>query len=488
MKIVQVIDGYKAGDGVGNVVAALDEYLKKNQYETTICNRELGCEDVESELFGKETVVLYHFAFLMDPMVKYLECRKVLVFHNITSPELLEGVDEDKRLLLSAGWYDAAKTAGYFDMAITFSEYSKKCLIDMGWKAEKISVLPIIVRFNRFAGEPSKEIIKKYQGDSVNILFTGRISANKKQEDIIAAFSAYKQAYQKNARLFLVGSFDERNYQPSLLDYAERLGVADDVVFTGHVPFSEYLAYYHIADLFLCMSAHEGFCIPLAEAMYFGIPILAHASAAVPDTLGGSGVLLHDRNFETVAGAMNKIMENHAYRQKIVEGQNARLKELLSETLEIRYDKVLKNMINELNMLSDRSVSKIKDDNKYRFTISHDLVRQIELITGRRGKYVVYGAGTAGAKLYAKLKRNCGEEALTLCDAHKAGDYYEDLDCHIISPEEAVSSCAEDTFIVSIQDRGICFGVVLYLMEKGIKKSRILLYDKRLSSVTAIRG
>ncbi|HCT91257.1 MAG TPA: hypothetical protein DF613_07750, partial [Lachnospiraceae bacterium] len=247
MRIVQVVAGYKKGDGVGNAVAAMDEFLKKNGYGTQICSRQLEYEDIDSEMFGKDTVVFYQLALLADPVIKHLKCRKVLVFQNITDPELLEGTDGERRVLCSAGLYDAAKTAGYFDAAITCSQYSKKCLVDMGWNPKDITVLPIMVRFDYLSMAPAKEIIEKYRDDNVNILFTGRVYPNKKHEDIIAAFAAYKKRYCTNARLFLVGGIAEGDYYPSLLAYAEKLGISEDVVFTGHVPFREYLAYYHIA-------------------------------------------------------------------------------------------------------------------------------------------------------------------------------------------------------------------------------------------------
>jgi len=482
MKIVQVINGYKKGDGVGNVVAAIDEFLKKNQYETLICDRRLEYGDVDSELFGKDTIVFYHLALLADPVVKHLKCRKVLVFHNITLPELLEGVDEKVRILASAGWYDTAKTAGCFDAAVTFSEYSKRCLVRLGWKEEKVSVLPILVRFNHFSAEPSGEIIRKYQGDSVNILFTGRVYPNKKQEDVIAAFAVYKKLYQKNAKLFLVGSIGGGNYYPSLISYAEKLGVAEDVVFPGHVAFTEYLAYYHIADLYLCMSAHEGFCIPLVEAMYFGVPIIAHASTAVPDTLAGCGVLLNSREPGAVAEVMNKVMLDPAYRQSVTAGQNVRLKQLLPETLERQYKEVLENIVDGLGM-DGNCISEIKGSDKNHFTLSNDLLRQIEHLAGRKRKYVVYGAGAAGKRLYAELKKNCGAGRLILCDSYKAGNYDAGLECRIVSPEEAAEDCVESIFIISIQDKRVALEAALCLIEQGVNKEQMLFYDNLYNQI-----
>lgn len=477
MRIVQVVDGYKKGDGVGNVVASMDEFLRKNGYETCICNRQLEYQDIESEIFGKETVLFYHLALLTDPVIKHLSCKKVLVFHNITEPDLLEGTDEEKRIWCSAGLYDTAKTADYFDMAITFSEYSKKCLTDMGWRSRDIVVLPIMVRFNNFSQEPSKEIIDKYGKKSINILFTGRVYPNKKHENVISSFAAYKKQYQKNAKLFLVGSIGGGNYYPSLLAYAKKLGVLEDIIFTGHVSFSEYLAYYHIADIYLCMSAHEGFCIPLVEAMYFNIPIIAHASTAVPDTLAGSGVAVHSREPEIVARKMNTIVENSAYRQEIIKGQNVRQRQLQPEVLEKKYLKILKSIICRLISNNEEVLTERKND-KYQFSLINNVLEQIEGRSEYHEKYIVYGAGAAGIRLYKELKNSCLKEKLILCDSYKAGDYDAEIDCEIMSPDKAVESGKNGSFIISIQDKRILLEIAVFLVKHGIRKEQIMLYDK----------
>ena len=98
----------------------------------------------------------------------------------------------------------------------------------------------------------------------------------------------------------------------------------DNVVFTGHISFPAILAYYHLADLFLCMSEHEGFCVPLVEAMYFGVPILAYDSSAIADTLGGSGVLLSSNDPMEAAMCADRILRDAALRREIVAGQRRR--------------------------------------------------------------------------------------------------------------------------------------------------------------------
>lgn len=483
MRIVQVVDGYRKGDGVSNVVAVLDEFLRAGYFETLTVSRQLVQGDIGSEAFGEDAVVFYHLAFQVDPLVRHLKCRKVLIFHNITPPELLEGADEEARIRVLAGWHDVAATGEYFDAAITFSEYSKNCLAGMGWDPERLCVLPLMVRFGRLAAQPSGEVLARYADGAANILFTGRVYPNKKQEDAIAAFAAYQRKYRKDARLFLVGGVAGGNYYPSLLAYAKRLGVADDVIFPGHVPLAEYVAYYRMADLYLCMSAHEGFCIPLVEAMYFGIPIVAYHGTAVPDTLGGGGVLVGTRDPGAVAEVMDRVLGDGAYRQEILARQAERLEELRPERLERQYAKALEGILGKLATGHRKFARETEGDTEYRFSLLGGLSGQLDSLMGKKGTCVVCGAGAAGMRLYAQLRGSYGEGRLVLCDSYKAGSREGEFGCDIVSLEEA-SSRRDAIFIVSAQDRRPAFEIASCLVGNGVAKDRILFYDKMSNRVS----
>ena len=124
-----------------------------------------------------------------------------------------------------------------------------------------------------------------------------------------------------------MGNYNEEDrYFKYLKKHIAKCGI-DDVIFPGHIPFDEILAYYTIADLFLCMSEHEGFCVPLAEAMFFKVPIVAYASSAIPSTLNGSGILLEDKDFEHVAEAMHHVMTDETLRTEVLEKEAERLKD-----------------------------------------------------------------------------------------------------------------------------------------------------------------
>ena len=166
-----------------------------------------------------------------------------------------------------------------------------------------------------------------------SILFVGRVAPNKKHEDIIAAFHCYKKRYNKDARLFLIGSSGGmERYRQRLEEYVDKLNT-EDVIFTGKISFDQLLAYYNISDVFLCMSEHEGFCVPIIEAMYFNLPVIAYSSSAIPATLGGAGILLPEKDPLLTAGVINRVITDTQLREKIVSSQRKRLSDFSQESI-----------------------------------------------------------------------------------------------------------------------------------------------------------
>ena len=219
-----------------------------------------------------------------------------------------------------------------FDMVFADSSFNKADLVDMGYKTD-MKVLPILIPFSDYDKTPSSATIEKYSNDGyTNILFVGRIAPNKCQQDVIAAFDAYQKNYNQKSRLFIVGSPSPQSYQNMLMAYVKRLGTKN-VIFTGHTKFDEILAYYKLSDLFLCQSEHEGFCVPLVEAMYFHKPIVAYDSSAIGETLGGGGFLMKNKNPLETAGVINRILNDENLRKKIVKNQDERLQDFKFEKI-----------------------------------------------------------------------------------------------------------------------------------------------------------
>ena len=210
-----------------------------------------------------------------------------------------------------------------------------------------MEVVPILIPFEDYDKQPDAELVKQLQTGGKNIIFTGRIVPNKRQEDIIAAFYYYQKYYDDTARLHLVGNYvGFENYYQKLQDYVKRLGVRN-VNFSGHVSFAQILAYYKASHLFLCMSDHEGFCVPLVEAMKFGIPIVAKDTTAIPETLGNAGILINDNSPQMLAGLINRILNDDGLKNQLICCGKERLQYFEHDKISIRWLNVLSHFLEE---------------------------------------------------------------------------------------------------------------------------------------------
>lgn len=342
MKIIQVVPSLNYGDAIGNNVIALYWTFKNEGYDSEIFSeyinpkyKKIAKSIMKWEEPDRDSVIIYHMAIGWDriDIIKNAICKKIAVYHNVTPPNFFKEYDLKSYLLCKTGLREVKSLKDTFDYCICDSDFNKRDLISYGYDCP-IDAIPILIAFDDYKKTPLNEIIAKWSNKTgSNILFVGRIVPNKKYEDIIASFYMYKKYYDKDARLFLVGSYNEKDaYYQRLTKYIEQLQL-DDVYFSGHIKFEEILAYYSIADLFLCLSEHEGFCVPLVEAMYFNVPIVAYDSCAVGETLGDGGILLKEKNFLEIAGTIDYIVHHDELKKTIQENQKDRLKYFNNERI-----------------------------------------------------------------------------------------------------------------------------------------------------------
>ncbi|MEZ5287074.1 MAG: glycosyltransferase [Vicinamibacterales bacterium] len=182
--------------------------------------------------------------------------------------------------------------------------------------------------FSHLAGTPNFMQAGAFDDAFVNVLFVGRTIPNKRLDDVIRFFHAYNRYFNPRSRLLLVGSHAGfERYVSMLQDMVDRLRIAN-VHFLGHVSNDELAAYYELADVFLCASEHEGFCVPLVESFHMGVPVLAYAAAAVPGTMDGAGILYDTKDPLRVAALIDMVVSNPDMAARIVAGQDAALKRL----------------------------------------------------------------------------------------------------------------------------------------------------------------
>src|SRR5439155_7754080 len=258
--------------------------------------------------------------------------RMALIYHNITPPEYFVGVHRRLARQCFRGRRELRAYAGRCDLALGDSEFNRQDLEALGFP--RTDVLPVVPDFSHLDREPNRFVADQFDDEWTNILFVGRVIANKKIEDVIRFFHAYQTFFNPRSRLLIVGAQTGfERYLASLHQLVAALGTKQ-VHFTGHVSDEELVAFYDVADLFLSASEHEGFCVPIVEAFYKEVPVLAYAATAVPSTMDGAGVLFDDKDPRHVASLMDAIVSNAALADAIIAGQTAAVERLRAKDFE----------------------------------------------------------------------------------------------------------------------------------------------------------
>lgn len=289
-------------------------------------------------------VTIFHFA-LPSPMTQAfasLDGARVLQYHNITPAAFFAPYDAGLFRLAALGRQELRTLAEHVDLALGDSEFNRLELEAMGFP--RTSVMPIAVNTARITGAPRRPALEKILGDGlINILFVGRIVPNKRIEDHIRLAEMYKRYVDSYYRFIFVGRYDglPRYYAQVRALISEFKMLPDRFWFTGPVPDEDLAAFYRWADVYVSLSEHEGFCVPLVEAMAADVPVLAYAAGAVPETLGGAGVLFSPKDLEFAAEMMGTLVYDRPVRDGVIEGQRQRLKDFAPERIEARLMEVL---------------------------------------------------------------------------------------------------------------------------------------------------
>jgi glycosyltransferase involved in cell wall biosynthesis len=259
-----------------------------------------------------ETALLYHLSTgsaVADVLLRRPE-PKIVNYHNITPARFFEGWEPPVAAELSMGRRQLEALGVRTELGIAVSAYNERELRGAGYPTT--AVAPVLVDVEAFDREVDEGVLARL-GDAkaeggADLLFVGRLAPNKAQHDLIKAFALYRRLYDPRARLHLVGGSSSESYRAALVSFAAGLGLADAVKFAGSVSAGELAAHYRAADVFVCVSEHEGFCVPLLEAMHHRLPIVAYGAAAVPETLADAGVLLAHKDPATVAAAIHRVL------------------------------------------------------------------------------------------------------------------------------------------------------------------------------------
>ncbi len=284
-------------------------------------------------------VTIFHFA-LPSPMTEAfaaLPRGRVLQYHNITPAQFFAPYHAGLCRLAWLGRRELATLVGRVDLALGDSDYNRRELEAMGFA--RTGVMPIAVNTERITGADRLPALERVLTDDlVNILFVGRIAPNKRIEDHLKLAEHYKRYVDGAYRFVFVGRTDVvPRYFESLRALIERYRMPPDrFLFTGPVPDIELAAYYRTAGAYVSLSEHEGFCVPLLEAMAADVPILAYSACAVPETLGGAGLCFAPKDLEFAAEALAMLVYDQDVRSQVLARQRQRLLDFSPERIDER--------------------------------------------------------------------------------------------------------------------------------------------------------
>jgi glycosyltransferase involved in cell wall biosynthesis len=339
IRVHQVLATLGYGDAIGHEVLGIQRVLRAAGY-----NSEIFVETADSRLesltrdfrelvdFSHPDNLLFHHFSLGSKASRTafaLPDRMALIYHNITPPEYFVGVHRTLARQCFRGRRELRAYASRCDLALGDSEFNRQDLEALGFP--RTAVLPVVPDFSHLDRAPNWLVAQDFDDDWTNILFVGRVIANKKIENLIRYFHAYHTSMNPRSRLLIVGAQSGfERYLAALHQLTATLGTSH-VHFIGHVSDEELVAFYELADLFLCASEHEGFCVPLVEAFYKQVPVLAYAATAVPSTMDGAGVLFDDTDPMRVAALMDAILSDAALQDRIVDEQLAAVDRLRAQ-------------------------------------------------------------------------------------------------------------------------------------------------------------
>jgi glycosyltransferase involved in cell wall biosynthesis len=282
-------------------------------------------------------LTIFHFA-LPSPMTEpfaALSGGRILQYHNITPASFFAPYDPELFRLAALGRRELRSLVGRVDLALGDSEFNRRELDEMGFAPT--GVFPIAIDLERITHAPRRPALERILGDGlINFLFVGRIVPNKRIEDHIRLAEVYKRYVDAYYRFIFVGRYDgvPAYYAQIRALVHEYDMLADRFWFTGPVPDADLAAFYRWADVYVSLSDHEGFCVPLVEAMAADVPVLAHAAGAVPETLGGAGMLLAPKDLEVAAELLAMLVYDRPVRDAVIAGQRRRLRDFAPARLE----------------------------------------------------------------------------------------------------------------------------------------------------------
>jgi glycosyltransferase involved in cell wall biosynthesis len=328
-----------AGDAVGHDIAGMFAALQAHGVDTQVFAErwtpglELPVQPVARYVPDRTTLTVYHHSIHSDDAAaRFIQAPgpRVLRYHNVTPSHFFAPYSAEltRATELGRAQTQALVAHGGIDLFLADSDFNARELRDCGAPRERCQTLSPFHALHMLADTcAAVTVLARHLDGERHMVCIGRVVPNKGHLHLLQVLSAYRRHYPRPLRLFVVGALDQRvaGYLSELYALAERLGVADAVVWTDHVSAAELKAYLLLAHAFVLTSEHEGFCVPVVEAMAHGVPIVAHASDAVRETVGNAGILIEGMDYAEYAAALELLFTRDDYRAALAQAGRTRV-------------------------------------------------------------------------------------------------------------------------------------------------------------------
>ena len=352
MKIAQLVHTLAYGDAISSEAISITKLLGSN-CKIYCLNAHPRVKEYANEVdvdgIATADVVLMHYS-IGSPLNKIYQelknSRRILLYHNLTPVKWFESYNYRVATDLSQGLSELPGLLAASDLILADSTFNKEELLKMGCKKE-VQVFPLLFERSKWSIDANPGIAQVLStNDCVNFLSVGRLAPNKCVEDIIKIFYFYHYKINKKSALWIIGhEIDTEIYAFELKNLAINLRLSEKINFVGSVADTELKAFYQNSDAYICMSEHEGFCVPVIEAMSLGLPVLAYGSSALPETLGDGGVLVDHKRHAEIAEILNILATDSELKKDLISRASKQAEKFSEENFSKSLTSILASII-----------------------------------------------------------------------------------------------------------------------------------------------
>lgn len=324
-RIAIVTPHVTTGAAVSSDVLGMYRVLERHGYESRIYAESWDLEvpeissinEIHDFLTRPEDIFLYHHSIGSTTGLEFLrtqKCRTIIKYHNVTPPEFFSGISRWHEEKCREGQQQLKLIArNGCDLYLADSEYNRQALLAAGSSDATTFVVPPFHNIEAWHSlYADLDTLDAYRDGKANIVSVSRVAPHKGHRALIEAFAVYHHEYNPDSRLLIVGREESNfsSYSVALRELVKFLLLEKAVIFAGEISDATLKSVYLLADTFISASEHEGFCVPLVEAMALKVPIITYASAAIPETVGDAGIVLSERNPDLMAESVNQVVQD----------------------------------------------------------------------------------------------------------------------------------------------------------------------------------